>query len=81
MLKNTKFGNAHSFNKILKHDFTFQKCILQLFSRVCGGAPGVLDATSAMAERAASVDPTSSACMAEVGRQCLLRGKVKEAHR
>ncbi len=53
----------------------------QLFSRVSGGDVGALEATAALAERAASVDPTSSACMAEVGRQCLLRGKIKEAHR
>ncbi len=53
----------------------------QLFSRVCGGDKGALEATAAMAERAATVDPQSSSCMAEVGRQCLLRGRVKEAHR
>ncbi len=33
------------------------------------------------AEKAASIDSTSSLCMAEVGQQALLRGKVKDAAR
>ena len=33
------------------------------------------------AEKAASLESTSALAMAEVGQQCLLRGKVKEAQR
>ena len=33
------------------------------------------------AEKAASIDSTSSVYMAEVGYQCMLRGKVKDAQR
>jgi len=53
----------------------------QLFSRLCGRDVHVLEATSALAEKAASIDPKSSPNMAEVGYQSLLRGKVKEAQR
>ena len=33
------------------------------------------------AEKAASLESTSAFAMAEVGQQCLLRGKLKEAQR
>ena len=33
------------------------------------------------AEKAASLESTSALAMAEVGQQCLLRGKIKEAQR
>ena len=33
------------------------------------------------AEKAASLESTSALAMAEVGQQCLLRGKLKEAQR
>lgn len=48
----------------------------QLFSRLCGRDPYVLEATAMFAEKAASIASTNSTAMAEVGRQCLLRGKV-----
>jgi hypothetical protein len=38
-------------------------------------------ATAMFAEKAASLESTSALAMAEVGQQCLLRGKVKEAQR
>ena len=40
-----------------------------------------LQATAMFAEKAASLESTSALAMAEVGQQCLLRGKVKEAQR
>ena len=40
-----------------------------------------MEATASFAEKAASIDSTSSAAMAEVGRQCLLRGRIKEAQK
>jgi hypothetical protein len=40
-----------------------------------------LEATASFAEKAASIDSTSSVAMAEVGRQCLLRGRIKEAQK
>ena len=40
-----------------------------------------LKATAMFAEKAASLESTSALAMAEVGQQCLLRGKVKEAQR
>ena len=33
------------------------------------------------AEKAASLESTSALAMAEVGQQCLLKGKIKEAQR
>ncbi len=53
----------------------------QLFSRICGKDVHILEATSSFAEKAASIDSTSSVAMAEVGRQCLLRGRIKEAQK
>ena len=53
----------------------------QLFSRICGRDNHILEATSMFAEKAASIDSTSSAAMAEVGRQCLLRSRTKEAQK
>ena len=53
----------------------------QLFSRICGRDPMILDVTSMFAEKAASIDSTSSANMAEVGYQNRLRGRVKDAQR
>lgn len=53
----------------------------QLFSRICGRDPIVLEVTAMFAEKAASIDSNSSICMVEVGYQCLLRGKVKDAQR
>lgn len=38
-------------------------------------------ATAMFAEKAASLESTSALAMAEVGQQCLLRGKIKEAQR
>ena len=38
-------------------------------------------ATAMFAEKAASLESTSALAMAEVGQQCLLRGKLKEAQR
>ena len=53
----------------------------QLFSRICGKDVHILEATASFAEKAASIDSTSSIAMAEVGRQCLLRGRIKEAQK
>jgi hypothetical protein len=53
----------------------------QLFSRLCGRDQHVLEATAALGEKAASIDPTSSLNMAEVGYQSLLRNKIKDAQR
>ena len=53
----------------------------QLFSRICGKDVHILEATASFAEKAASIDSTSSTAMAEVGRQCLLRGRTKEAQK
>ena len=41
----------------------------QLFSRICGKDVNVLEATAMFAEKAASIDSTNSASMAEVGHQ------------
>ena len=49
----------------------------QLFSRLCGRNSHVLEATAMFAEKAASISSTNAMAMAEVGRQCLMRGKVK----
>ena len=49
----------------------------QLFSRLCGRDNHVLEATSMFAEKAVSIASTNSIAMAEVGRQCLMRGKVR----
>ena len=48
----------------------------QLFSRICGKDPHVLEATAMFAEKAASIASTNSMAMTEVGRQNLLREKV-----
>ena len=48
----------------------------QLFSRLCGRNSHVLEATAMFAEKAASISSTNAMAMAEVGRQCLMRGKV-----
>ena len=53
----------------------------RLFSRICGRDPHVLEATAMYAEKAATLESTSAVAMAEVGQQCLLRNKVKEAQR
>ena len=53
----------------------------QLFSRICGRDAKILEMTTQFAEKAASIDSTSSVAMAEVGYQNLLRGRVKEAQR
>ena len=53
----------------------------QLFSRICGRDSKILEVSSMFAEKAASIDSTSSVNMAEVGYQNLLKGKVKEAQR
>ena len=48
---------------------------------MCGRDPEVLEATAALAEKAATLESTSAVAMAELGQQCLLRGRIKEAHR
>lgn len=53
----------------------------QLFSRVCGRNEAILAETYRFAERAAQLDPTSADFMTELGYQCLLQGKQKEAVR
>ena len=53
----------------------------QLFSRICGRDEKILEVSSMFAEKAASIDSTSSVNMAEVGYQNLLKGRVKEAQR
>ena len=40
-----------------------------------------LQATAMFAEKAASLESTSALAMAEVGQQCILRGKIKESQR
>lgn len=53
----------------------------RLFSRVCGRDQHVLEATAMFAEKAATLESTSAVAMAEVGQQCLLRNKIKDAQR
>lgn len=53
----------------------------QLFSRVCGRNGTILSETYRFAEKAAQLDPTSADLMTELGYQCLLQGKMKEAAR
>ena len=53
----------------------------QLFSRICGRDSKILEVSSMFAEKAASIDSTSSVNMSEVGYQNLLKGRVKEAQR
>ena len=50
----------------------------QLYSRLCGRNSHVLEATAMFAEKAASISSTNSLAMSEVGRQCLMRGKVSK---
>lgn len=52
-----------------------------LFSRICGKDAHILEATAMFAEKAASIDSTSALNLSEVGYQCMLRGKTKEAQR
>ncbi|XP_068085087.1 tetratricopeptide repeat protein 21B-like [Anabrus simplex] len=51
----------------------------QLFSRVCGRNAAVLAETYKFAEKAAQLDPTNAEFMTELGYQCLLQGRVKDA--
>ncbi|XP_063227668.1 tetratricopeptide repeat protein 21B-like [Bacillus rossius redtenbacheri] len=51
----------------------------RLFSRVCGRNPAVLTETYRLAEKAAQLDPNSPELMTELGYQCLLQGRLKEA--
>ncbi|XP_069686948.1 tetratricopeptide repeat protein 21B-like [Periplaneta americana] len=53
----------------------------RLFSRVCGRNAAILAETYRFAEKAAQLDPTSADLMTELGYQCLLQGKIKEAVR
>ncbi|KDR09588.1 tetratricopeptide repeat protein 21B-like [Zootermopsis nevadensis] len=53
----------------------------QLFSRACGRNEVILAETYRFAERAAQLDPTSADFMTELGYQCLLQGKIREATR
>lgn len=69
-----------NINWLVQLSFQFI-CNAQLFSRICGRNSNLLEVTSQFAEKAASIDSTSSVAMAEVGRQCLLRGKIKEAQK
>ncbi|XP_071548285.1 tetratricopeptide repeat protein 21B-like [Panulirus ornatus] len=51
----------------------------QLFSRLCGRNRLVLEETFMMASKAAKVDSGSAEYLTEVGYQCLLQGRNKEA--
>ncbi|KAE8747148.1 hypothetical protein FOCC_FOCC006146 [Frankliniella occidentalis] len=58
----------------------------QLFSRVCGRNPVVLAETLRLAERAAKAEPggaaaARSATTQELGQQCLLAGRLRDAAR
>lgn len=53
----------------------------QIFSRVCGRNDAILAETYRFAERAVQLDPTSADYMTELGFQCLLQGRIKEAMR
>ncbi|XP_050699357.1 tetratricopeptide repeat protein 21B-like [Eriocheir sinensis] len=53
----------------------------QLFSRLCGRNNLVLEETFMMASKAAKVDSGSAEYLTEVGYQCLLQGRNKEATR
>ena len=48
---------------------------------MCGRDPSVLEATATFAEKAATLESTSAVAMAELGQQCLLRNRVKDAQR
>ncbi|KAK3857879.1 hypothetical protein Pcinc_020970 [Petrolisthes cinctipes] len=51
----------------------------QLFSRLCGRNRVILEETMMMASKAAKVDTGSAEYLTEVGYQCLLQGRNKEA--
>ncbi|KAJ8866732.1 hypothetical protein PR048_032593 [Dryococelus australis] len=51
----------------------------RLFSRVCGRNPAILAETYRLAEKAAQLETNSPEMMTELGYQCLLQGRVKEA--
>ncbi|KAK7082681.1 Tetratricopeptide repeat protein 21B [Halocaridina rubra] len=51
----------------------------QLFSRLCGRNRLVLEETFMMASKAAKIDTGSAEYLTEVGYQCLLQGRNKEA--
>ncbi|KAK7872002.1 hypothetical protein R5R35_004518 [Gryllus longicercus] len=51
----------------------------QLFSRICGRNSLVLAETYRFAEKAAQLDPTNPGAITELGYQCLLQAKIKEA--
>jgi tetratricopeptide repeat protein 21B len=53
----------------------------QLFSRVCGRNETILAETYRFSEKAAQLDPTSADFMTELGYQCLLQGRIKDALR
>ncbi|XP_068223465.1 tetratricopeptide repeat protein 21B-like [Palaemon carinicauda] len=51
----------------------------QLFSRLCGRNRLILEETFMMASKAAKIDTSSAEYLTEVGYQCLLQGRNKEA--
>ncbi|XP_027210397.1 tetratricopeptide repeat protein 21B-like isoform X1 [Penaeus vannamei] len=51
----------------------------QLFSRICGRNRLVLEETFMMASKAAKIDTGNAEYLTEVGYQCLLQGRNKEA--
>nr|CAD7199018.1 unnamed protein product [Timema douglasi] len=53
----------------------------KLFSRICGRNHSILAETYRLAEKAAQLDSSCPDLLTELGYQCLLQGRVKEATR
>nr|CAD7440821.1 unnamed protein product [Timema bartmani] len=53
----------------------------KLFSRICGRNHSILSETYRFAEKAAQLDSSCPELLTELGYQCLLQGRVKEATR
>lgn len=51
----------------------------QLFSRISGRNPDILTETYRMVEKALQISPNNADYINELGYQCLLQGKIKEA--
>ncbi|XP_064471618.1 tetratricopeptide repeat protein 21B-like [Ornithodoros turicata] len=66
-------GKAEPKNAVLHHETA------QLLSRISSRQGFILEHTFAIAERAMSLDPSNPEYVAEIGYQCIMQGKIKEA--
>ncbi|RZC41543.1 tetratricopeptide repeat protein 21B-like [Asbolus verrucosus] len=53
----------------------------QLFSKICGRHAEVLNETYRMVETAVQINSEDVECIVELGRQCLLAGRIKDAQK